>query len=63
MIRVNAIRRKLKSAKKKLFPAVWGCSGEMPMKQFRRIIISMWLLLTGLTNIVRNFLTRRFQYL
>ncbi|CBY10811.1 unnamed protein product [Oikopleura dioica] len=39
------IKRKLGTAKKKLFPIVWGCSGEMPMRQFRHIIISMWMLL------------------
>ena len=54
LTRVNAIRRKLKSVRKKLFPGVWGCTGEMAMNQFRRIIISMWLLLTGLTNITKH---------
>ncbi|CAG5112043.1 Oidioi.mRNA.OKI2018_I69.chr2.g6301.t1.cds [Oikopleura dioica] len=37
---------KLKSAKKLICPSIWGCTGEMSIEQFRRIIISMWALLT-----------------
>ena len=44
------IKRKLGTARKKLLPTVWGCTGEMPMRQFRHIINSMWMLLAGFKN-------------
>jgi len=57
------IKRKLGTAKKKLFPIVWGCTGEMPMRQFRHIINSMWMLLVGFKNSFNNGLTKSIQFL
>ncbi|CAG5113799.1 Oidioi.mRNA.OKI2018_I69.chr2.g7889.t1.cds [Oikopleura dioica] len=44
----NDVVDKLKTAKKKFFPAVWGCVGEITVPHFRGIIISQWVLLSVL---------------